>query len=383
VRRAGERLRITAELTEVADGYQLWSGRYDRNRQDIFAVQEEVAQAISSALKDKLHYRPVIAVPQHSTSTDAYDAFLQGRYYWHQQTQDGVQQSVQFFERAVGLDPEFGKAYAWLAIVRTYWTVLGYVPPAAVIPAARQDANRAIALDPDLPEAHLTLGLIAQYADWDWEATERHYRRAVELSPGNATVRSWFGIFLARQGHGDEAVAQCAAGLDLDPLAHESSWLYLVVLTHLGRHAEAVALGHKAAAVHSRSPHMHWPTGIGHLGLGEPDQALEWIRRALDCEPANPIARALAVRAIAQAGRTAEARQHAEKLLDEKRNGYFSPLLLAVDYLAFDEYNHSIALLKEAIEGHDAMVPNINHWALAPPWPRWPTILATRRYSLQ
>jgi TolB-like protein/DNA-binding SARP family transcriptional activator/Tfp pilus assembly protein PilF len=381
VRRAGERLRITAELIDVADGYQLWSGRYDRNRQDIFAVQEEVAQAIASALKDKLQYRPVIAVPRHTTSTDAYDAFLQGRYYWHQQTQDGVRQSVQLFEQAVALDPEFGKAYAWLAIVRTYWTVLGYVPPAAVIPAARQAAKRAIALDPDLPEAHLTLGLIAQYADWDWEATERHYRRAVELSPGNATVRAWYGIFLARQGRGEEAVAQCAAALDLDPLAHESSTLYLIVLTHLGRHAEAVALGHKAAQVHSRSPFVHWPTGIGHLGLGEPDQALEWIRRALDCEPTNPVARALAVRVLAQAGHVAEARREAEKLLHEKRSGYFSPLLLAVAYLAFDEHDRAIALLKEAIEARDAMVPNINHWVLAPLAndPRYQAILAAMK----
>jgi predicted Zn-dependent protease len=127
-----------------------------------------------------------------------------------------------------------------------------------------------------------------------------------------------------------------------------------------------VALGHKAAAVHSRSPHIHWPTGIGHLGLGEPDQALEWIRKALDCEPTNPVARALAVRALGQAGHTSEARREAEKLLDEKKSGYFSPLLLAVAYLAFDEYDHAIALLKESIEAGDAMVPNINHWALAP-----------------
>jgi Tfp pilus assembly protein PilF len=302
-----------------------------------------------------------------------------GRYYWHQQTQDGVLQSVPLFEQAVALDPEFGKAYAWLAIVRIYWTLMGYVPPAAVIPAARKDARQAIALDPDLPEAHVTLGLIAQYADWDWEATERHYRRAVELSPGNATVRAWFGIFLARQGRDQEAIAQSAVALDLDPLAHESSWLYLVVLTHLGRHAEAVALGHKAAKVHSRSPHIHWPTGLGHLGLHEPDKALEWIRRALDCEPNTPVARALAVRALAQAGHTAEARREAEKLLNEKKGGYFSPFLLAVAYLAFEEHDHAIALLKEAMGLATRWSPS----SITGSWPRSLMILATRRYSPQ
>jgi hypothetical protein len=111
------------------------------------------------------------------------------------------------------------------------------------------------------------------YADWDWEATERHYRRAIELSPGNATARTWFALFLARMGREDEAVAQAAAGLDLDPLAHESSWMYLIVLGQLARHAEAVALGHKAAKLHPLSVHVHWPTAWPTSALANPTMA--------------------------------------------------------------------------------------------------------------
>jgi len=366
VRRAGDRIRITAEMVDVADGYQLWSGRYDRDRRDIFAVQEEVAQAIASVLKSKLDRRPVIAVPRQTASMDAYDAFLQGRYHWHQQSADGFRQAMQLFERAVSLDPEFGKASAWLAIVRTYLTIFGYVPPAEVIPAARKEAQRAIGLEPTLTEAHLVLGLIAQYADWDWLATEQHYRRAIELSPGNATARAWFGLFLARLGRGDEAVAQSAAALDLDPLAHESSWLYLIVLTHLARHAEAVSLGHNASLVHPRSAHIHWPTGVAHLGAGEPHRALEWIHKALECDPTSPYARAFWVRALTQAGRLSEAKREAGKLLEEREGGYFSPFILAMAWADFPDRDETIALLQEAVELKDPMVPFINHWVLAP-----------------
>jgi TolB-like protein/DNA-binding winged helix-turn-helix (wHTH) protein/Flp pilus assembly protein TadD len=366
VRRAGERIRITAELVDVADGYQLWTGRYDRERQDIFAIQEEVAQAIASALKSKLDRRPVIAVPRHTASMDAYDAFLQGRYHWHQQTAEGFRQAAELFQRAVTMDPGFGKAVAWLAIVRTYSTIFGYLPPDEVFPAAKEEAHRAIALEPNLTEAHLTLGLIAQYADWDWEATEHHYRRAIELSPGNAQARSWFGLLLARLGREDEAVAQAAAALDLDPLAHESSWLYLVVLTHLGRHAEAAALGHKAAKVHPRSAHIHWPTSVAHLGLGEPELALERIRRAVECDPTSPYARAFLVRALTATGDMAEATAEADRMLEEKRNGYFSPFILAVARMGLDDVDETVGMLEEALAVADPMMPFINYWGLSP-----------------
>jgi serine/threonine-protein kinase len=364
VRRAGERTRITAELVDL-EGFHLWSGRYDRERGDIFAVQEEVAQAVASALKRKLDLRPVIAVPRHTTSVDAYDAFLEGRYQWHRQTREGFDESIRLFERAVSLDADFGKAYAWLAVVRMYSTIFGYHAPSEVIPAAKDEANRAVALEPSLDEAHLTLGLVAQYADWDWPTTERHYRRAIELSPGSATARAWFGLFLARMGREDEAVAQSAAALDLDPLSHESSWLYLIMLTHLGRHAEAVALGQRAAKVHPRSPHIHWPTGMAELGLGESERAVEWIERALACERANPYARAFYVRALVQAGKVDEAREELADLQAERRAGYFSPFILAIAQLAFS-HEHAIALLQEAMTVGDAMVPYINHWGMSP-----------------
>jgi adenylate cyclase len=366
VRRAGERIRINTELVDIADGYQLWSGRYDRDRRDIFAVQEEVAQAIASALRSKLERRPVVAVPRHTTSMDAYDAFLQGRYFWHQQTDEGFRQAVSLFERAVELDPEFGKPYAWLAIVRMYWTIFGYVSPGEVIPAAREHARRALELDPNLTEAHLTLGLVAQYADWNWEETERHYRRAIELSPGNATARTWYGLFLARIGRGEEAVAQSASALDLDPLAHESSWLYLITLTHLGRHAEAVALGHKAAKVHPLSAHVHWPTGMAHIGLNEPDQAAEWIRTALRCDPASPYARAFEVYALSLAGERREAERANERLAREKEDGFFSPFILAIASVGLGDRERALDLLEESMKAGDGMFPFINHWAMSP-----------------
>ncbi len=264
------------------------------------------------------------------------------------------------------MDPGFGKAVAWLAIVRTYSTIFGYLPPDEVFPAAKGEAHRAIALEPNLTEAHLTLGLIAQYADWDWEATEQHYRRAIELSPGNAQARSWFSLLLARLGREDEAVAQAAAALDLDPLAHESSWLYLVVLTHLGRHEEAAALGHKAAKVHPRSAHIHWPTSVAHLGLGEPELALEWIRRAVECDPTSPYARAFLVRALTATGDVAEATAEADKMLEEKRNGYFSPFILAVARMGLDDVDETVGMLEEALVVADPMMPFINYWGLSP-----------------
>ena len=270
------------------------------------------------------------------------------------------------FERATTLDPDFAQAHAWLAIVKTYWTIFGYAPPAEVIPAAKEGAYRAMSIDPTLTEAHLTLGLIAQYADWDWEATERHYRRAIELSPGNATARTWFALFLARMGKEDEAVAQAAAGLDLDPLAHESSWLYLIVLGQLARHAEAVALGHKPAKLHPLSVHVHWPTGMAFVGLGEPDRGLVWIRDGLTCDPTNPYARAFEVTALAQLGRIAEAEQAVEALVREKEGAFFSPFILAIAVLGVGDREGAVDLLEESMKVGDAMLPFINSPMFSP-----------------
>ncbi|HZD17956.1 MAG TPA: hypothetical protein VE669_07430 [Actinomycetota bacterium] len=363
----------------MGDGYQLWSGRYDRDRRDIFAVQEEVAQAIASALRSKLDRAPVVAVPRRTTNVDSYDAFLEGRYLWHLQTEEGFRQAVALFERAVALDPGFAQAHAWLAIVRTYWTIMGYAPPDEVIPAAKEGAHRAMSIDPTLTEANLTLGLIAQYADRDWEATERHYRRAIELSPGNATARTWFALFLARMGREDEAVAQAAAGLDLDPLAHESSWLYLIVLGQLTRHAEAAALGHRAAKLHPLSVHVHWPTGAAHIGLGEPDRGLERIRAGLECDPTSPYARAFEVTALAQLGRMDQAEEAVEALVREKEEAFFSPFILAVAVLGIGDRERALDLLEESMKAGDAMLPFINMpmFSLLADAPRYEALLDT------
>jgi len=223
VRWAGDRVRLTVRLVETSTGLYVWTETFDRRLRDLFEVQEELARAIATALEIRLvsgdRLRPRAA------NMEAYNLYLRGRHEWNRRTEEGLRQSLILFERAAQLDNRFALAYAGLADAYALLGDFG-VMAMDVMPRAREAALRAIELDPGLAEPHCSIGFLSSVHDWDWSEGERHFRRSIELNPGYATARLWYGVdMLVLVGRIEEGIREIDVSCRLDPLnfvAHEA-----------------------------------------------------------------------------------------------------------------------------------------------------------------
>jgi serine/threonine protein kinase len=262
VRKAGQRVRISVQLVNVADGYHLWSETYDRTLDDIFAVQDEVARAVVAALPGKLRLDQSGLVTGRGTrNRDAYDAYLEGRFYWNKRTEIDVGKAIEFLESAIAIDPEFAEAWVGLAdchVTRPYYSL---VPTSDALPKAREAARRALALEPDLGAAHAALAY-ALMVDLKWGEAETEFRRAIELSPDDANARKWYADLLMMTGRMNAALRELRRALELDPLSAN-------IWTIMGE--------------------WHWFEG-------QLDDAMAAYRKALELTPTLPLALELAAR---------------------------------------------------------------------------------------
>ncbi len=219
VRKAGKRIRINVQLVSAADGYQLWSERYDREMRDIFDVQDEIAVAVTDALKIKLLGDEKTAVlKRHTQSPEAHEYYLRGLSHFNKWTPVDFGKAIENFERAIEIDANYTSAYAALADAYTELLFFSF-SAGDVRPKARDAARKALELDDRLAEAHNSMALIKMYLDWDFTAAEAEFRRAIELNPGSATVHMWYGWFLALMGRFDESLVELRRGHELDPLS--------------------------------------------------------------------------------------------------------------------------------------------------------------------
>jgi serine/threonine-protein kinase len=241
VRRSGNRIRVTAQLISAENGYHLWSERYDREMADVFAIQDEIAHAIASALKVKLS--PGAAVTRrHTPSIPAYEAFLRARYLIRKSTPQSLSQGKACLEQAIALDKNFALPHAELATYFSSSAVMNVLTAREALPQARQAAQRALAIDPALPEAHAELAAVALFLDYDWAVAGDHLRQAMARDPIPATVSHLYGFFyLLPQDRIQEAIAELKQALTDDPLNAEIRTHYAVCLWGAGRNDEASA----------------------------------------------------------------------------------------------------------------------------------------------
>jgi serine/threonine-protein kinase len=220
VRKAGNRIRITVQLTSIADGRTLWSERYDREMADVFAIQDEIAGTIVQTLRSTLLGELGDPTPvRYTANVRAYSLYLKGRFWWNRRSQAAIKEGIGFFEQAIQEDPGYALAYSGLA--DSYALDLDYrgAPVVEGMERARAEARKAIALDETLAEAHTSLGWVTFIYDWDWVGAERELSRAIQLNPRYSTAHQWYSWFLAAMGRFDEALAEGRAAMELDPLS--------------------------------------------------------------------------------------------------------------------------------------------------------------------
>lgn len=239
VRKSGNQLRITAQLLNTADDSLLWSEVYDREMREIFGLQTDIAEKVAGLLSVKLSdgARARFALKP-TKDLEAYQLYLEGRSFWNTRTAQGVESAIECFQQAIHKDPNFVQAYAGLADCYGSWAGLAAHPDGRF--KARENAEKAVQLGPNVGEAHASLGFVRENTDWDWKGAETAFKRALELDPNNATVHSWYGIHLARMGEYEAGIRQARLAKELDPLSSMRSYVLCWVLTAARQYDAAI-----------------------------------------------------------------------------------------------------------------------------------------------
>lgn len=316
VRKEGNRVRIAAELVKAADGFQLWSGTYDRNLNDVFAVQDEIARAITSELKVRLLKSNTAEAPQHGTTAEAYNAYLQGRYYYERRTQDDLAKAYEYFQQAVKSDPSYARAWSALAWVLIAQAEAAYGPSFQEgYRTAQAAAEKALQLDPGLAEAHAAVGRIKRGYDWDWAGADTAFQKALALEPQNSVVLLGASSLDATLGRFDEAVALNRRAVEIDPLsvvAHISMGMHAYYAGQLNTATDAYQ---KALAISPADPEAHYLLGLVYISRAQPQLALAEFQKDERSIQRN-VGEALAYAAL---GRKAEADGSLQQLITDYR----------------------------------------------------------------
>jgi len=352
VRRAGSRIRVTAQLINAQDGSHLWSERYDRELADVFAIQDEIAQAIAAALQMKLSAEPA---GHYTPNLPAYEAFLKGRHHLAKFTQESLARSRECLEQAIALDPKFALAHSELGGYFLSRTVLGLMPAHEAMPLVRAEAQKALDLDPALPEAQAMLGMVAGVYQCDWKEAERRFRLAMARDPVPAFVRQLYGFYyLLASGRPQEAAEELDRACKQDPLA-------LMVRTNLGncllavgRDAEAEMEFRQILELDENFTPARLNMIMIHALRGELVEALAYAEKAYAAAPAVPHAIGLLAGVLALSGDTGRA----EALLEKLRPGraYGAPRGLAIFHLICGEVEKAADWTEKAIEQRDPLM---------------------------
>ncbi len=282
VRKEGNKVRITAQLIKASDGFHLWSETYDRELNDIFTVQEDIARSVASSLQVTLLGATPAASSNQNKNGDAYNAYLQGRYFYERNDKENLDRAVVAYQRAIGLDPGYAAAWAGLADARSAQAGGGYIPLEEGYGKAREAADRALALDPNLAEAQTALGWIKTYYDWDWAGADAAFQRALASGPANTRVLIGAAALARTLGRMQEAVALDRRAVELDPL---SPFAYRELGVHLyysGHLDEALVAFRKVVELSPELPQGHLVIGRVLLAQGRSPEALAEMEREPD-----------------------------------------------------------------------------------------------------
>jgi eukaryotic-like serine/threonine-protein kinase len=352
VRKSGNNLRITASLVNVTDGFCLWSAKYDREMSDIFAIQDEIARAIVAGLKITLKGGGDATIAARPTENpDAYNLYLQGRFFWNKRTAQDLQKGIACFQQAVELDPQFAAAFAGLADCYATQAIYGVEAPTGVIPRARAAAEKAVAINDHLPEAHVSLGCIRAAYDWDWQGAEREFRRAIETGPRYATAHHWYATnCLLPLGKFDQARSELQAACDLEPLS-------LAIRATVGlqfhlerRYDQAIEALRKVVALDETFWTAHFFLGQVYTEKNKFAEAIRELELAATLARHSPEPIAALGAAHARAGTKTEALRLLAELENRSRDAYVSPVLFTLLLSALGENAQAMMQLKRAQE---------------------------------
>ena len=359
VAQRGEDLVVSVELIDGRDSTHLWGEKYNRRLSDVLAVQEEIAREIAARLRSRLRGGGGPADPKrHTRDGAAYQDYLRGRYFWNKRNEEGFRRAVAYFNQAIERDPSYALAYAGLADTYSLMSDYSIVPPREAMPKARAAAERALALDESLAEAHTSLAFVRMAYDWQWEAAGRDFERALELSPNYATAHQWYASYLVQVGRFGEALSEIKRAQELDPLAP-------IISANAGLYHYYARQYDRAVEQLRKTIEVDEQFGVAHLYLGyvylqQPGRTAEAVaefQKAQDYMGEDPETLSALGHAYAAAGRRADAQKILDQLRERSARGYVSPYFMAVVYAGLGEHERAFEWLEKSYEDrHPGMI---------------------------
>ncbi len=355
VRKADNRLRVTAQLVDTKGGHHLWSERYDRDMGDIFAIQDEITSAILEKLKPQLlgEMRGKLAKRQ-PVDIEAYNLYLKGLFFWNKRGEMNLKKSIEYFEQAIKKEPDYALAYAGLALSYTFLPFYSPLPSKKVVPKAKELALKALEIDETLAEAHAALGFISMLYEWDWAGADRHFKRAFESNPRYASAHKWYSETLLFRARFDEALKEIEQALELDPVSvainRELGW----VCYYAGQFDRAIDVLKRTIEMEPSVVFVHSNLGLAYLGKSMYEEALiEFQREREVSRGVNVWAEVGTGFTYIQMGKPDEAQKVLDDLLERSKNEYVSPFLLACLHFVLGKNDEGFKLLNEAYKEHD------------------------------
>jgi serine/threonine protein kinase/tetratricopeptide (TPR) repeat protein len=361
VRKAANRLRISAQLINVTDGYHMWSERYDRDIEDIFAIQDDVSLSIVEHLRASLlgGFRERL-VKRRTPNAEVHNLYLKGRYFLNQRSETSVNKSIECFQAAIEKDPQYAEAYAGLADAYLDLADLYYLAPREAYPKAREAALRALEMDPMLAEAQTSLATVLMKYDMDWVGAGKRFKQALKLNPGYAHAHHQYALLLMWHKRFDESIREIGTALELDPLSLYINRDVGQVYMFLGESDKAIEALKKTLEIDPNFTGGHGFLGLVHAREARYQQALEELKKEQQISAGwGGHLKAILAVIHARMGDTAKARELLEQCLRQAEQTYFSHYFLAYAYVAVGEDDKAIELLWKAYEERDSALPYI------------------------
>lgn len=363
VRKHKNQLRVTAQLINAEDGFHIWSEKYDRDLEDIFAIQDEIALCITEKLKVTLLETEREAITTTPTENkEAYDLYLKGRFYWNRRG-PGLKKGLEYFLQAAQLDPEFSLAHAGIADTYGLFAFYSILPPHQVVPKARQAAERAIQLNPARVEPYSVLAYITTFYDWDWPEAKKQFEKAIAINPNYAPAHYWYSNYLSwveRDYY--HAAEEAFKAIELEPMVSHSHSTLGSVYVCSGKFEDSCNSCETAIELDANSFLAYSCLSMALGGLGKYEEAIEVIKSAVTLTARHQYPLLELSWLYYKTEKFSEAQKILDELLMRSSTEFISGLTLSVAAYASKNYDKAFEFLEQAFEEKASLLPSINVW---------------------
>jgi serine/threonine protein kinase/Flp pilus assembly protein TadD len=360
--RRGDRLIIGIELVDVGDGRQLWGEQYNKRQGDILAVQQDISREVTNGLRLKLSGEESKLIAKNYTeNTEAYHLYLKGRYFWSRFNEDGLKKSIDYFNQAIAIDPDYALAYTGLASAYNVQGAIGIVPPAETWSKAKWAAEKAVELDDKLGKAHQVLGTVKLMYEWDWSGAERELLRAIELTPADGEPHNLYAYYYEATGQLDKALSEMRRAQELAPLSLIINGDVASALYYQGSYEVAINVYGKGEEIdpHFAPPPLFLPAQI-YEQKGEYDQAIAECKKAFSIFGRHPGILSVLGYVYAVSGKRREAQNILNEIETLWKRGYFSPIGVALVHTGLGDKDGAFTWLTKAYQARDPQLIWLN-----------------------